>query len=128
MRVVKPDALTWKEHPIFKEAQIAILFGDPRKAEMVVQRVKFPPNFVIPPHTHPYTEFNTVVSGSAGWGMGETVDRQKGELMKVGGFMVNPARHPHFVVIGSEETILQIQFMGPGGVEFVNPADDPRKK
>jgi quercetin dioxygenase-like cupin family protein len=128
MKVVTPETLTWRQHPLFKEAQIAILFGDPRKAEMVVQRVKFPPNFIIPPHTHPYTEFNTVISGSAGWGMGETFDRAKAELLKPGGLMANPPKHPHFVVFGNEETIVQIQFMGPGGIDFVNPADDPRKK
>ena len=42
MTVVKPETLTWKEHPIFKGAQTAILLGDPTKAEVVVQRVKFP--------------------------------------------------------------------------------------
>jgi branched-chain amino acid transport system substrate-binding protein len=40
MKVVKPDGLTWKEHPIFKAAQTAILIGDPTKAETIVQRVK----------------------------------------------------------------------------------------
>jgi hypothetical protein len=27
-----------------------------------------------------------------------------------------------------EEVILQIYFTGPGGITFINPADDPRKK
>jgi hypothetical protein len=29
---------------------------------------------------------------------------------------------------GSEGAILQVQFIGPGGIDYVNPADDPRKK
>jgi hypothetical protein len=56
MKVVKSDALVWKEHPVFKGALIAALIGDPSRAEVIVQRVKIPPNFKIPPHTHSYSE------------------------------------------------------------------------
>ena len=51
--VIAPDALKWTENPAFpKGIQIATLLGDPTKAgETVVQRIKFPPNFVMPPHT-----------------------------------------------------------------------------
>jgi hypothetical protein len=27
-----------------------------------------------------------------------------------------------------EESVLQVQFTGPGGIDYINPADDPRKK
>src|SRR5437870_776704 len=53
-KIITPDALAWRQHPVFKEAQTAILLGDPTKAELIVQRVKFPPNSKVPPHTHPY--------------------------------------------------------------------------
>ena len=29
---------------------------------------------------------------------------------------------------GDEQAILQVQFIGPGGIDYINPADDPRKK
>jgi hypothetical protein len=50
-----PDALIWKENPAFpKGVQIATVVGDPSKAgDVVVLRIKFPPNFQMPPHTHP---------------------------------------------------------------------------
>jgi hypothetical protein len=50
---VMPDTLIWKDNPAFpKGVQIATLVGDPTKAgEVVVQRIKFPPNFQMPPHT-----------------------------------------------------------------------------
>ena len=64
MKVVTADELVWKEHPVFKGAQIVILVGDPTKAETIVQRVKFPPHFTVPPHTHPYSEVVTVLSGT----------------------------------------------------------------
>ena len=127
--LVKPDALTWKDSPnLPKGGQVAILVGDPTKpGEVVVQRLRFPPNYHVPPHTHPYAEFGTVISGSFGVGMGEKLE-MKGELAKPGSFWMHPARHAHYGWTGNEEVVIQIQFTGPGGIDYVNPADDPRKK
>jgi len=127
--LVKPDALAWKEAPnVPKGGQVVILVGDPRKSgEVVVQRLKFPPNYHVPPHTHSYTEYGTVISGSFGIGVGEKLEL-KGELFKPGSFWMHPAGHPHYGWTGNEEVIIQIQFNGPGGITYVNPADDPRKK
>jgi quercetin dioxygenase-like cupin family protein len=126
---VMPDALTWKDNPALpKGAQLAILLGDPTKAgEVVVQRVKFPANYQVPPHTHPYAETVTVISGSIGYGMGENIEK-KGEMGKAGAFFANPAKHTHYVWTGSEPAVIQIQFTGPGGIDYTNPADDPRRK
>ena len=128
--LVKPDALTWKDNPnIPKGAQVAVLLGDPTKAgEVVVQRVKLPANYRVPPHTHPFAETVTVISGSVGFGMGEKFDATKGEMVKAGTFFAQPAKHAHYVWTGNEEAIIQIQFIGPGGIGYINPADDPRKK
>jgi hypothetical protein len=70
---VTPDALTWKENPAFpKGVQIATVVGDPTKAgDVVVLRIKFPPNFQMPPHTHPYSEVVTLISGPVGTSHGE---------------------------------------------------------
>jgi quercetin dioxygenase-like cupin family protein len=82
--VVKPDALTWKDSPALpKGAQFTTILGDPTKAEMVVQRFEFPRNYQIPPHTHPFVEVATVISGTFGTGEGEKLEK-KGE----GGFIV----------------------------------------
>jgi quercetin dioxygenase-like cupin family protein len=125
--VVTPDALTWKDNPALpKGAQVATILGDPTKAEVVVQRVKLPPNYQIPPHTHPYVEIATVISGTYGTGEGEKLE-QKGEMLKAGSLYTHPAKHPHYAWTGNEQAIVQIQYVGPGGIEYVNPADDPRK-
>ena len=126
---VTSDALIWKDSAALpKGAQDAILTGDPTKSgEVVVQRVKFPANYLVPPHTHQYAETVTVISGNVGLGMGEKADK-KGELAKTGSFFANPAKHAHYVWTGSEPAIVQVQFVGPGGIDYVNPADDPRKK
>jgi quercetin dioxygenase-like cupin family protein len=126
---VTPDTLTWKENPAFpKGVQIAILVGDPAKAgEVVVMRIKFPANFQMPPHTHPYSEVVTVISGTIGSTHGEKFEK-KGEMLKPGSLWVYPAKHAHYAWTEDEEGILQVQFTGPGGIDYVNPADDPRKK
>jgi quercetin dioxygenase-like cupin family protein len=126
--VVTPEALVRRDNPnIPKGAKVAILTGDPTKAgEVVVQRVKLPPNYQVPPHTHPYAETVTLISGSVGFGMGEKFDN-KGALAKPGTLFANPAKHAHYVWTGPGEAIIQVQFVGPGGIDYINPADDPRK-
>ena len=126
---VTPDAIVWKANPAFpKEVQVATLVGDPSKAgDAVVLRLKFPANFQMPPHTHPYSEVVTIISGAIGTGQGEKFEK-KGELLKPGALWVYPAKHAHFAWTGNEESVLQVQFTGPGGIDYINPADDPRKK
>jgi quercetin dioxygenase-like cupin family protein len=105
-----PDALTWRDHPnIPKGGQVTILVGDPTKTgEVVVQRLKLPPNYHVPPHIHPFTEYGTVISGSFGACVGEKFERT-GELLKPGSFWMHPAKHPHYGWTGDEGAIVQIQ-------------------
>jgi len=113
-KVVRVEDVTWVDHPVFKGAKTAILVGDPTKAEVIVQRVKFPPNYRVPPHTHPYAEVVTVLTGSYGNNFGEKFE-PTGEMLKPGSLFVLPANHPHYTWTANEETILQVQFTGPGG-------------
>ena len=124
-----PDGLIWKDNPAFpKGAQTTNLVGDSTKVgELVVLRVKYPANYKLPPHTHPFLEVATVISGTIGSSHGEKFEK-KGDLLKPGSLWVYPAKHAHYAWTGDEEGILQVQFVGPGGIDYVNPADDPRKK
>jgi quercetin dioxygenase-like cupin family protein len=126
MKVVTADELVWKEHPLFKGAQIVNVFGDTTKAETIVLRVKFPPHFKVPPHTHPYSEVVTVLSGTYWNGMGD--DMEKGVMLKPGSVFMLPANHVHRTWTTDEEVVIQLNFTGPGGITFVNPADDPRQR
>ena len=124
--VVKPEGLNFTENRALpRGAQTAVL-ADYAKTGVHVRRHKFPANYKVPPHTHPDIETVTVVSGSLGVGVGETFNPQ-GEMLKPGSWFMMPARHPHYVWTGSEETILHVHGTGPGGIDYVNPADDPRK-
>lgn len=127
--VVKPDALKWREVPIFPPGnQVAIVVGDPAKAGLVVVRVKNPPHYRVPPHTHPYTEVITVISGRVGVGMGEKFDVSIGEMVQPGTVIVVPQGHTHFSWTEDEGAMVQVYFTGPGGITYINPADDPRTK
>src|SRR5829696_4986675 len=126
--VIMADALQWTGNPAFPKAvQIATLVGDPTKAgETVVLRIKFPPNFTMPPHSHPFSEVVTVISGNIGTNSGNKPEK-KGGLLQPGSMWVYPAKHAHYAWTGDGEAVLQVQYTGPGGIEYVNPADDPRK-
>src|SRR2546421_8649234 len=82
---VTPDELSWKENPAFpKGVQVATVVGDPTKAgDVVVLRIKFPANFDMPPHTHPYSEVVTLISGPVGTNHGEKLEKN-GEPLKPG--------------------------------------------
>jgi quercetin dioxygenase-like cupin family protein len=125
MKAVTANEVVWKDDTLFKGVQVANLLGDPSKAETVVMRVKFPPNFKIPLHTHPVSEVITVLSGTF-WDAGD--DTEKGVMLKPGSLLVRPANHTHRVWTTDEETIIQLNFTGPFGITFINPADDPRRK
>jgi len=128
--IVSPVALDWKDAPSLpKGAQYVILSGDPAKpGSMVIQRLKLPPNYEVPAHTHPHFVFETVLTGAMGFGMGDKLDTRKGQMLKPGALLMMPPGHAHYVWTGNEETIFQLQTLGPIGIDYINPADDPRKK
>ena len=126
--VITPDAVKWTENPAFpRGVRVATLIGDPTKTgETVVQRIKFPPNFTMPPHTHPFSEVVTVISGNIGTNAGEKAEKA-GSLLSPGSMWTYPQGHAHYAWTADGEAILQVQYIGPGGITYVNPADDPRK-
>ena len=127
--VTAPENLKWQANPAFPQGVlVTTLVGNPATAgDTVVMRIKFPPHFTMPPHTHPYSEVVTVVSGHVGTN-GGTKAEKVGGLLPPGSLWLYPARHPHYAWTGDYEAVLQVQFTGPAGIEYVNPADDPRRK
>ncbi len=128
MQSFTPETVQWKDESILpKGAQSALVVGDPRKAGVFIVWLKFPPNYPIPPHTHPYAEVVTVLSGTLGNGMGKTFDTKNGEILKAGSSFVLPAGHTHYVWTTDEETIVELIATGPWDITYTNPNDDPRK-
>jgi quercetin dioxygenase-like cupin family protein len=124
---VSADQLKWgPAPPVFpKGAQIAVLAGNPAAEGLYVIRLKVPAGYKVPPHVHPFDENATVISGTLYIGMGATFDDKNGQALKTGGFLHMPKGMPHFAWF-TEETIFQVHGMGPQGITYLNPADDPR--
>ena len=121
------DELNWQPEAILPPgAESVLLLGDPGKADMFVVLLRFPPNYPIPAHTHPFTEMVTVLQGEIGNGVGEALDREKGTLLQAGDSFVLPADMPHYLWTTDEETIIQLLATGPWGITYIDPADDPR--
>jgi len=100
----------------------AILAGNPEKPGPYVQRIKIPPNALVPPHSHPDTENITVMAGTFGIGDGPKVDKTKGQVLGVGSFYLLPANRVHFAWAGPKGAILQIHGVGPSGMTMIEPA------
>jgi quercetin dioxygenase-like cupin family protein len=127
MDTFDPDKLDWQDEPILpKGAKSALLVGDPAKPGVFIAYLKFPPDYVIPPHTHPFAEVVTVLRGKAGNGMGEKFDAEQGEVLGPGAGFTLPADHAHYLWTTDEETIVQLIATGPWGIDYSDPKDDPR--
>ena len=108
-------------------AQAIILEGDPTKAELFTLRLKFPNNYVLPPHSHSAWEHITVISGVLHLGMGDQFSMANATELRAGSFAAMPSGMRHFVHAAGE-TVVQLHGMGPWTVTYVNRADDPRNR
>jgi quercetin dioxygenase-like cupin family protein len=125
--VVAPENLEWAPGPgsLPPGAEFVLIEGNPAEAGPLTLRLRFPAGYRIPAHTHPAIEHVTVLSGTFGIGMGDEFDTSKGHEMPAGSFVVMPVGHTHFAW-AKEETVVQLHSVGPWGITYVDPADDPR--
>ena len=126
---VTPAEVKWMPFPgLPPGAQIAVIYGNPTKPGLYVMLLKFPPNYKNPPHSHPVDQVATVLSGTVYSGLGESFDSNKLKMFPAGSVYTEPLNTPHFTETREEGVILQVTGVGPVGTQYVNPADDPRKK
>lgn len=128
MQSFRAEEIVWNDEALLPDgAKSALIVGDPSKPGVFIAWLKFPANYPIPAHTHPFTEVITVLKGSLGNGMGEKFDKTSGEILNVGDSFVLPAGHAHYVWTNEEETIVELIATGPWDISYINPDDDPRK-
>lgn len=127
--LLAPSALTWADAPgvLPKGAKIAVLEGDPSKPGPFTLRLQLPANYKVAPHYHPAIEHVTVISGTFKLGMGDTFDETVMEELPAGSFAVMQTGTRHFAMTRNGGTI-QLHGIGPWGLTYVNPADDPREQ
>ncbi len=126
-KVFLPQDIKWGSTPpsLPAGAQAAVLYGDPTKDGMFALRIKLPKGYSIPAHTHPKPEVITIISGKFSLGMGSKADRVGAESLPAGSFSAMPPGVAHYVFV-DEDSVVQINAMGPWGIDYVDPRDDPR--
>jgi quercetin dioxygenase-like cupin family protein len=127
--IIAPEEMKWSAGPgaLPPGAEATVLYGDPSKEGLFAMRLKVPKGYHIPPHSHSKPEIVTVISGEARLGMGDTADETKTHKMGQGSFMAMPPGMTHYVYV-DQETVVQLNSVGPWEVNYVNPKDDPRQK
>lgn len=124
-----PSEVKWVDAPaIGPGVKMAVLEGDLKEAVPFTFRIKLPPNSKIATHTHPIFERVTVLSGTFHLGIGETFEPAKARAYPAGGVTMMPTGMPMFAFTGDDGAIIQIHGTGPWGINYLNPAEDPRKK
>ena len=108
-------------------ARLAVLVGEPTQAGPYMVRVKVPDGTKLMPHKHPEDRIYTVMSGVFYIGLGETFDGDKVKAYPPGSVIVLPGETWHFHWAKSGEYVTQVTAIGPLGLEYHDPRDDPRR-
>lgn len=107
-------------------AKFALLEGELSKKVPFTFRLALPAGYVIAPHIHPAYERVTVLSGTFHFGHGREFDRDQTMALEQGGLAIMAPGEPMFGFT-DEPTVIQLHGTGPWGIEYLDPADDPRK-
>ena len=126
--MAQPGSLKWAAAPpvLPKGAQIAVLYGDPDKAEPFVFRLKFPAGYEVAAHMHPNDYDVTLLAGTMYLGMGDKFDPARGDGLTAGSYLHLPKGTHHYEWT-NEDTVIELSGVGPVGMTYLDPADDPRK-
>ena len=108
-------------------AKLAMLKGDFGKPEAFTFRLKLPAGYQIKPHLSSGIDLVFVQSGTLNMAFGNKFDKA-GTLPLSSGYVAGISPKIPYFAWTNEETIIQVQGVGPWTVTYVNPDDDPRKK
>jgi quercetin dioxygenase-like cupin family protein len=128
-RAVLPEDIDWQSFPAFPPAvRLAVVVGHPSEPGPYVIRVKAARGAKLMPHRHPEDRIYTVMSGIFYIGLGDRFDGDKVQAFPPGSVVVLPGNTPHFHWAKSSEYVTQITAIGPLGLEYLDPVDDPRAR
>ena len=128
--MVTPEDIRWGPCPpaVPPGASCAVIEGSLAAANaLFAYRVRMPDNYRIPPHFHPVDEHLVVISGVFDIGHGDKAHPGATRSMPAGSFIVLPKDMPHFASTKGE-TVIQVYAIGPWGLTYVDPRDDPRNR
>ena len=126
-RSVLSEDIDWKPFAAFPPSvRLAVIVGQPSEAGPYTIRVRVPNGVKIMPHRHPEDRVYTVVSGVFYIGLGDQFDAEKLQAYPPGSVIVLPGNTSHFHWAKSSEYVTQVTAIGPLGLEYISPKDDPR--
>lgn len=127
-RMMSAGELKWSDAPsVGPGAKIAVIEGPLDKPVPFTFRLKLPPNMKVAPHVHPAFERVTVLSGTFHFAHGERYEEARTRPLGPGDVAIMPPGAPMFGFT-REETVIQLHGVGPWGISYLNPADDPRRR
>jgi quercetin dioxygenase-like cupin family protein len=128
--IITPDQIKWAPGPptLPAKTEFASLSGDmAKKGSLFTVRLRVPDGWKIPAHFHPTAENVTILEGTLRMGLGDKLDESALTDMPVGSFHSIPKGVHHYAV-AKGQTVIQLHAVGPWGITYVNPADDPSKQ
>lgn len=126
-RSILPEEIDWRPFAAFPlSVRFAVIVGQPSEPGPYVIRVKVPNGVKLMPHKHAEDRVYTVMSGIFYIGLGDLFDADRLEAYPPGTVIVVPGNTSHFHWAKSGGYVTQVTAMGPLGLDYVNPADDPR--
>ena len=124
---VLSEDVNWKPFAAFPPSvRLAVIVGQPSEAGPYTIRVRVPHGVKLMPHLHPEDRVYTVMSGVFYIGLGDEFDPDKLGAYPPGSVIVLPGNTSHFHWAKSGEYITQVTAIGPLGLEYLSPKDDPR--
>ncbi|HZP24380.1 MAG TPA: cupin domain-containing protein [Terriglobales bacterium] len=126
-KAILSEEIDWKPFAAFPASvRLAVIVGQPSEPAPYTIRVRVPHGVKLMPHKHPEDRVYTVISGVFYIGLGDQFDADKMEAYPPGAVIVLPGDTSHFHWAKSGEYITQVTAIGPLGLDYVNPNDDPR--
>jgi len=124
-----PEDIDWKPFPAFPASvRLAVVVGEPSQVAPYVIRVKVPSGVKLMPHRHPEDRVYTVISGVFYIGLGDRFDADRLQAYPPGSVIVLPGDTSHFHWARSGEYVTQVTAIGPLGLDYLDPKDDPRSQ
>jgi quercetin dioxygenase-like cupin family protein len=127
-RSILPEDVDWEPFPAFPPTvRLAVLVGKPSEPGPYAIRVKVPHGVKLMPHVHPEDRIYTVISGVFYIGLGDSFGEDLLQAYPPGSVVVLPGGTSHFHWAKTGEYVTQVTALGPLGLDYVNPEDDPRE-
>jgi quercetin dioxygenase-like cupin family protein len=101
----------------------AIMFGDPNKPGLCIFRMKYPPNYHVPPHFRWMAEHTTVLEGEFWMGLGDSVDESAMRKYGPGDYFTVGVGVSHYVMTKDVSPIFKLHVIGPWEMTYANPSD-----